>query len=110
MLSLDEKVTAIADLSSDWRFANNDIRGEYKVRLAPLDLTSPDKQFYASAPLRYHRRKGRPVDVGTLCIYDDKPRDVFDERDRDILLRLANMLVYQLATLVSCLLFSYERG
>jgi GAF domain-containing protein len=58
-------------------------------------------QFYASAPLRYHRHKGRPVDVGSLCIYDDKPRDSFDAREQDIMLRLANMLVYQLATLVS---------
>lgn len=58
-------------------------------------------QFYASAPLRYHRHKGRPVDVGSLCIYDDQPRDSFDAREQDIMLRLANMLVYQLATLVS---------
>lgn len=104
LLSAEENVTAIADLSKDWRFANNDVKGDFKVRLHTMSSRGDADscaQFYASAPLRYHRYKGRPVDVGTLCIYDREPRDTFDERERDILLRLANMLVYQLATLVS---------
>ena len=97
---------AIADLSTDWRFAKNDVRGDFKVSyFSPLPYACGDwhlpLQFYASAPLRYHRYKGRHVDVGSLCIYDTKPRDSFDAREQDILLRLANMLVYQLATLVS---------
>jgi len=41
------------------------------------------------------------VDIGALCILDNKPRDTFDEREQGILLNLANMLVYQLITLVS---------
>ena len=31
LLYLDDNVTAVADLSKDWRFAKNDIRGEYRV-------------------------------------------------------------------------------
>jgi N-acetyl-gamma-glutamylphosphate reductase len=31
LLFLDEKVTAVADLSTDWRFAKNDIKGDFKV-------------------------------------------------------------------------------
>jgi hypothetical protein len=33
LLFLDERVTAVADLSTDWRFAKNDIRGDFKVCL-----------------------------------------------------------------------------
>jgi GAF domain-containing protein len=43
------------------------------------------------------------VDIGTLCIHDPEPRETFDQREQEILLNLANMLVYQLTTLVSCL-------
>jgi hypothetical protein len=31
LLFLDEKVTAVADLSTDWRFAKNDVKGDTKV-------------------------------------------------------------------------------
>lgn len=91
----------VADLTKDWRFKNNPIysHGKWKVSLSALSST--DVQFYAAAPLNYQRAKGQSVSFGTLCLYDKDARDTFSKRDQDILLKLADMLVYQLATLVS---------
>ncbi|WVR06437.1 hypothetical protein IAU60_003468 [Kwoniella sp. DSM 27419] len=79
----------ISDWSKDWRTRKN-----------PTCLKS-DFKFFAAAPLRYHGRDGSTVDFGTLNIYDTVSRDVFDERERLLLQKLSNMLVYQLATLQS---------
>ena len=57
-------------------------------------------QFYAAAPLRC-TWKDTFIDIATLCIYDDAPRDTFDTREQSMLLNLANMLTYQLTSLVS---------
>lgn len=54
----------------------------------------------AGAPLLYTRHDP-PVVFGALVLFDSKPREVFTHREQGLLLRLANMLVYQLATFVS---------
>ena len=56
--------------------------------------------FMAGAPLLYTRHDP-PVVFGALIIFDSKPREVFTHREQGMLMRLANMLVYQLATFVS---------
>lgn len=80
----------VPNMDKDWRFANNPTRKSGGRR--PV--------FYASAPLRYHRGEGDSVDFGALVIADTVERD-FDAREQAMLLRLANMLVFQLATLQS---------
>ncbi|WVQ96444.1 hypothetical protein IAU59_003549 [Kwoniella sp. CBS 9459] len=79
----------IADWSKDWRTKNNPTcqKGDFK--------------FFAAAPLRYLGKDGSVADFGTLNIYDTVPHASFDDREKELLLKLANMLVYQLATLQS---------
>ncbi|WRT67849.1 uncharacterized protein IL334_004823 [Kwoniella shivajii] len=79
----------IADCTKDWRTAKNPIFRDKRYK------------FFAAASLRYHGKDGSEVDFGTLNIYDVNPRYTFDERERSMLLKFANMLVYQLATLQS---------
>ncbi len=64
-------------------------------------MNYPLLQFYASAPLRVRSSKDAAVEIGTICVLDTSPRDTFDQREQGILLGLAEMLVYQLTTLVS---------
>lgn len=91
VLNPEGRCFVVADLENDWRFQNN-----------PNRLRSfEDQRFFAAAPLRYHRSSGDFIDFGTLCISDTHCRSTFTAREQGILLRLANMLVYQLATLVS---------
>ena len=52
------------------------------------------------APLRYHLHDDW-VDFGCIAIHDTEPRAEFDTRQQELLLDLANMLVYQLTTLQS---------
>ncbi|GMK57489.1 hypothetical protein CspeluHIS016_0403230 [Cutaneotrichosporon spelunceum] len=80
----------VADLENDWRFAKN-----------PCRLGGRGRKFFAAAPLRYYRPGGEFVDFGMLSIGGEAARETFDVREQSILLRLANMLVYQLATLQS---------
>ncbi|BEI96246.1 hypothetical protein CcaverHIS631_0111950 [Cutaneotrichosporon cavernicola] len=80
----------VADLEKDWRFTNN-----------PCRLGGRGRKFLAAAPLRYYRPDGDFVDFGMLSIGGEEARETFDVREQSILLRLANMLVYQLATLQS---------
>lgn len=90
VLTPSEKCFVVADLDKDWRFAQHPSRiGERKTR------------FMAAAPLRYFHSNGDYADFGSLVVFDPEPRDSFDEREQNILLRLANMCVYQLATLQS---------
>ncbi|WVW84762.1 hypothetical protein I302_106797 [Kwoniella bestiolae CBS 10118] len=79
----------IADCTKDWRTKNNPLFEDKHFR------------FFAAAPLRYHGKDGSLVDLGTLNIYDVKARYSFSQRERSLLLKLSNMLVYQLATLQS---------
>ncbi|WWC62667.1 uncharacterized protein I303_105264 [Kwoniella dejecticola CBS 10117] len=85
----DGECWVIADVTKDWRTRNN-----------PL-FKNKASRFFAAAPLRYHGKDGSIIDFGTLNIYDENPRYSFTYRERAILLKLANMLVYQLATLQS---------
>jgi hypothetical protein len=48
LLYMDDNVTAVSDLSKDWRFAKNDIRGDYRV-------SKPD----------YHENS---ADIPVLCV------------------------------------------
>ncbi|WWC70842.1 uncharacterized protein I206_104794 [Kwoniella pini CBS 10737] len=79
----------IADCTNDWR-----------TRDHPLFQDKLYK-FFAAAPLRYHGKDGSIIDFGSLNIYDTEPRYTFSQRERSLLLKLSNMLVYQLATLQS---------
>ncbi|RXK36776.1 hypothetical protein M231_05937 [Tremella mesenterica] len=88
LLCPKEEVHVIADVSKDWRHAKNPFVVKQQCR------------FYAAVPLRYHLRN-QFVDIGTLAIHDPEPRDHFDQRESDMLLNLANMLMYQLITLQS---------
>ena len=62
-------------------------------------LKQKGAMFMAGAPLLYTRHDP-PVVFGALIIFDSKPREVFTHREQGMLMRLANMLVYQLATFV----------
>ncbi|ORY25636.1 hypothetical protein BCR39DRAFT_600069 [Naematelia encephala] len=84
----EEWVFLVADASKDWRFRNMPIR------------KATGNKFYAVAPLIYTSNDDK-ITFGTISVYDIHPRDAFDRRERDILLNLANMLVYQLSTLQS---------
>lgn len=90
VLRPDGRCLVVADMDTDWRFANN-----------PVRLNAQRRKFFAAAPLRFHRAGGDFVDFGALCVACDTSRDTFDVREQSILLRIANMMVYQLATLVS---------
>lgn len=89
VLHPEGRCLVVADLDKDWRFAKN-----------PTNLGGRRRKFFAAAPLRYHRPGGEFVDFGMLSIGGESARDTFDVREQSTLLRLANMLVYQLATLV----------
>jgi len=78
-----------SDMTKDWRFKNNPTMA---LPVAPT--------FFGSAPLRYHRPDGDTVDFGALFVVHNEPRG-FDAREQAILLRMSNMLVFQLATLQS---------
>ncbi|WVQ65701.1 uncharacterized protein L199_003879 [Kwoniella botswanensis] len=82
----DGNCWVIADCTKDWRTINNPLYADKQYK------------FSAAAPLRYHGKDGSLVDFGTLNIYDTRPRHSFTQRERSLLLKLANMLVYQLAT------------
>ena len=65
-------VFVIEDATTDPRFCDN-----------PLVTGKPFVHFYAGMPL-----KSRDACIGTLCLFDHKPRH-FDEHNRDLLTRLA---------------------
>jgi hypothetical protein len=88
MLSTHEQCTIIPDLQRDWRTRNH-----------PL-VRSKGAHFMAGALLLYTRHDP-PVVFGSLILFDNKARDVFTHREQGLLMRLSNMLVYQLATFVS---------
>lgn len=103
----DDRCTVVADLSKDWRFRQSPFckNNPYKVS---INLpTQAHDQFYASAPLRY-QSESTSIDIGTLCILDDVARDTFDSREQGLLQNLANMLVFQLTTLVSLALLCHR--
>lgn len=90
VLQNEWKCFVVPDMDKDWRFANN-----------PQRQGRGPRKFLAAAPLRYHPPNGGHVDFGCLCLVDKDARYEFSEREQAMMLRLSNMLVFQLATLQS---------
>ncbi|PLW83863.1 GGDEF domain-containing protein [Kineobactrum sediminis] len=96
---LDEDLFIVSNASEDPRFHDN-----------PLVTGAPNIRFYAGCPLRVS--SGHKM--GTLCLIDDKPREMNDE-DRALLRDLATMAeqeiaALQLATLDELTAISNRRG
>lgn len=96
---LGNEIFVIPDTIKDERFADN-----------PLVLNEPKIRFYAGCPLRSQNGSK----LGTLCIIDQKPRNLTDE-DIDTLKDLASMVereleAVQLATLDDLTKISNRRG
>ncbi|WP_022729992.1 GAF domain-containing sensor histidine kinase [Fodinicurvata sediminis] len=68
---LQDEALVIPDTKQDARFFDN-----------PLVVGEPHVNFYAGAPLKV----SEGFRLGTLCIADRKPRQDFDEQDRESLL------------------------
>ena len=77
---LQEGVFHVQDATQDSRFSEN-----------PLVTDDPNIRFYAGAPLT----TGGGLNLGTLCIIDNTPRD-FSSEDKDALCDLARMVVDEL--------------
>jgi PAS domain S-box-containing protein len=80
LLTPDE-VTVVPDAALDARFADN-----------PLVTGAPGIRFYAGAPLR----TAAGFALGSLCVIDTVPRDVFSEEERATLADLAAVIVEML--------------
>jgi hypothetical protein len=102
----------VADLTKDWRFKKNPKLAGSNLRVSLTirneSYAHTQSQFYASAPLRY-QNKDSAIDLGTLCLFSTVARDTFDAREQGILRNLANMLVYQLMTLVCTVEFALNQ-
>ncbi len=75
---LSTKIIVINDTTPDPRFAHH-----------PLVTGKPHIRFYASAPLL--TSEGHIV--GALCIFDEKPRNNFDEKQQALLKSLASLVL-----------------
>ena len=75
-------------MNRDWRFANNPLRKKL------------GEVFLAAAPLRVIK-DNVVVDLGSLVVHDDIPREDFSVDRQQTLLSLAGLLIYQLSTLQS---------
>ena len=96
---LHDDVFVIEDAQADERFKNN-----------PLVTGEPGIRFYAGFPLQINSGSA----MGTLCVFDDKPRRFSDE-DVQLLRDLGDMaekeiVALQLATLDPLTLISNRRG
>lgn len=78
---LSDDVLVILDARQDARFACN-----------PFVQTEPGLRFYAGAPLI--NQAG--FNLGTLCLLDNQPRDLFTDEQRATLIDLAAMVVDEL--------------
>nr|WP_301311645.1 response regulator [Azospirillum lipoferum] len=74
---LGDGVLVVPDATEDPRFAGN-----------PMVTGEPHIRFYAGAPLVVDGHK-----LGTLCVFDDAPRDGFDAREAETLTQLAQLVV-----------------
>jgi GAF domain-containing protein len=70
----------VLDATRDLRFADN-----------PSVTGPPHVRFYAGMPLI--TREGAAL--GTLCVFDSQPREVFNTRDRELLRELASLVMDQ---------------
>lgn len=77
---LGNDVFVVRDAKSDLRFAGN-----------PLVQGAPYVRFYAGAPLR----SPNGYNLGTLCIMDQKPRDLSSE-EREVLAGLSKLVIDEL--------------
>lgn len=96
---LGDDLFLIPDAKEDERFHDN-----------PLVTDAPNIRFYAGCPLRV----ANGHKMGTLCLIDDKPRQL-DEEDKELLKDLAVMAeqeiaALQLATLDELTAISNRRG
>jgi len=94
-----DELFIIPDASKDERFFDN-----------PLVTGEPHICFYAGYPLKL----SQGINIGTLCLFDPKPRD-FDEEDQQLFKDLGAMVEQeiqsvQLATLDELTLISNRRG
>ncbi|SJX65375.1 uncharacterized protein SRS1_15646 [Sporisorium reilianum f. sp. reilianum] len=79
----DEPIV-IFDAAKDWRFSGN-----------PLVQGSPDIRFYAGSPLR----TSDGLNIGSLCLIDDKPRTEFGPRQRHTLKEFARVVMREMELL-----------
>ncbi|CBQ69713.1 conserved hypothetical protein [Sporisorium reilianum SRZ2] len=90
MLLPDDEVLVVKNTKNDWRFRS------CPSTLAGTVTNAKGKpmSFYASAPLflsyNLYGIEGR-VQVGRLCIMDERPRDDFDESAADLLYAIGKM-------------------
>lgn len=75
------EVMVVPDAAQDARFANN-----------PLVTDAPHIRFYAGAPLR----SSDGETLGTLCIIDSKPREIFTDGERAALADMAVLVMEKL--------------
>ncbi|SPO30288.1 uncharacterized protein UTRI_05752 [Ustilago trichophora] len=79
----DEPIV-VFDAAKDWRFSGN-----------PLVQGSPDIRFYAGSPLR----TSDGLNIGSLCLIDDKPRTEFGPRQRHTLKEFARVVMREMELL-----------
>uniref|UniRef100_V5EDV2 histidine kinase n=1 Tax=Kalmanozyma brasiliensis (strain GHG001) TaxID=1365824 RepID=V5EDV2_KALBG len=79
----DEPIV-VFDAAKDWRFSGN-----------PLVQGSPDIRFYAGSPLR----TSDGLNIGSLCLIDDKPRAEFGPRQRHTLKEFARVVMREMELL-----------
>nr|CDI55804.1 two-component sensor molecule [Melanopsichium pennsylvanicum 4] len=79
----DEPIV-IFDAVKDWRFSGS-----------PLVQGSPDIRFYAGSPLR----TSDGLNIGSLCLIDDKPRSEFGPRQRHTLKEFARVVMREMELL-----------
>ncbi|KAI3476344.1 hypothetical protein L1887_62108 [Cichorium endivia] len=92
LITLDgDEPIVIFDAAKDWRFSGN-----------PLVKGSPDIRFYAGSPLR----TSDGLNIGALCLIDDKPRTQFGPRQRHTLKEFARVVMREMELLRDKIQFS----
>ena len=62
-----------------------------EISQSPLVTNTPGIRYYAGAPLKYDK-----YNLGALCLLDTKPREPLDDRGRQILSELSQMVVREI--------------
>jgi GAF domain-containing protein len=88
---LGDGIMVVADALQDERFADN-----------PLVKGTPNVRFYAGYPIRVSSPGNKEkVAIGTLCVIDNKPRDL-DEEELQALKDLGAMVEIEAQSEVNC--------